>query len=76
MNYKEVRQAKILLDNIENLDRMLDEIEKFNYVEIRSANCMEYFEDESKRDIIDSLTFIRSMRVRELNELGVTEETN
>lgn len=74
MNYKELRQAKVLLAKIENLDRMLEEIEVYNFIEIRSENCREYFEDEYKRDIEDSLRFIRTRIVKELNELGVTEE--
>lgn len=74
MNYEELRKAKVLLDKIENLDRMLKEIEEFNFVEICSENCTEYFEDEYKRDIEDSLRFIRTMTVKELDELGVSEE--
>lgn len=73
MNYRELKRAKFLLDEVENINAMLRDIVTFNFVEIRSDHFREYFEDENKKEIIDILESLRDKKIKELKELGVTE---
>lgn len=73
MNYRELKRAKFLLDEVENINAMLRDIVTFNFVEIRSDHFREYFEDENKNEIIDILESLRDEKVKELKELGVVE---
>lgn len=49
MNYRELARAKFLLDRLENINRLLQDIVEYNFVEIRSDHFREYFEDENKK---------------------------
>lgn len=73
MNYKELKRAKILLDKVENINRLLKDIVEYNFVEIRSDHFRVCFEDENKKEIIYILESLRDKRVKELKELGVVE---
>ena len=73
MNYRELKRAKYLLDKLENINRLLKDIENYNFIEIRSDRFREYFEDENKKEVIEVLERLRDKRIKELKELGVVE---
>lgn len=75
MNYKEFKRANILLDTVENINRMLEDIKEYNFVSIHSKHFVEYFvEDENKKELVEFLECLRDKRVKKLNELGLTED--
>jgi hypothetical protein len=73
MNYKELEKANGLLNEIKNIDRMIEDIVDYNYVEIVTKRTGKSFGEKYKQKFINVLKEIKEEIIKELKELGVTE---
>lgn len=74
MNYRELERANELLNEIREIDFKLRQLENpLNYARISINDYKMYFNDKYKQKIIEVINEIRDEMIKELNELGVTE---
>ena len=74
MNYKELEKANNLLNEIREINIKLRQLEHpFNYVKISINDYTMCFYDKHKEKFVNILKEIREEMIKELNELGVTE---
>lgn len=70
MNYRELERANELLNEIREIDFKLRQLENpLNYARISINDYKMYFNDKYKQKIIEVINEM----IKELNELGVTE---
>lgn len=75
MNYKELEKANGLLVEIREIDFHISQIEHpLNRVRITVDDYFISFNDKYKQKFVDILKEIRDEKLKELNELGVTED--
>lgn len=74
MNYKELENAINLLNETKKIDMMIEDIVDYNYVEIETEHATNYFGEKHQQKFINVLKEIKEEIIKELNELGVTEE--
>lgn len=74
MNYKELEKANGLLEEIKKIDFHISRIEHpINRVRITLDDYFISFNDKYKQKFVNILKEIRDEKLKELNELGVTE---
>ena len=73
MNYEELEKAINLLNEIKKIDLMTEGIVDYNYVEIKTEHATNYFGEKHKQKFINVLKEIKEEIIKELKELGVTE---
>lgn len=74
MNYKELEKANGLLEEIKEIDFHISRIEHpINHVRITLDDYFISFNDKYKQKFTAILKEIRDEKLKELNELGVTE---
>lgn len=73
MNYTELEKANGLLNEIKDIDRMIEDIVDYNYVEIETEYVEKFFREKHKQKFVNVLKEIKNELVEELKELGVTE---
>lgn len=74
MNYKELEKANGLLEEIKEIDFHIRQIEHpLNRVRITLDDYFISFNDKYKQKFTTILKEIRDEKLKELNELGVTE---
>lgn len=59
MNYKELERAVNLLNEIKNIDRMIENIVDYNYVEIETEHAANCFEEKHTQKFINVLKEIK-----------------
>lgn len=74
MNYKELENAINLLNETKKIDMMIEDIVDYNYVEIETEHATNVFGEKHQQKFINVLKEIKEEIIKELNELGVTEE--
>lgn len=75
MNYKELEKANVLLNEIKEIDFILRQLESpLNYARININDYKMYFNDEYKQKFVHIIKEIKDDMIKELNELGVTED--
>ncbi|MDB6212394.1 hypothetical protein PNO24_00440 [Gemella haemolysans] len=74
MNYEELRKANELVDELHNINWVIKTIEREKHVHMHCFNYKVILFDEQMEKVLDILKEIRDEMVKELNELGVTEE--
>lgn len=74
MNYKELEKANGLLNEIRDIDFHIRQIEyPLNRARITIGDYFISFNDKYKEKFVNILKEIRDEKLKELNELGVTE---
>lgn len=85
MNYTELREVNYLLKEIENINDLLKVMKDYSkYIRITTSyrladmdfDCNVSFRDKHKDKISEVIKEIRDEMIKELNELGVTENNN
>lgn len=75
MNFREIREANKLIDEIENLDNLIKDVQSPERSLTVSSDCNGVIlKGEYKTKVIQVLLEIRRKLVKELERLGVTEE--
>lgn len=73
MDFKLVR-IDILYFEIATINNILKSVSELNFLEVRSEDFWIYLENERKMMLVECLKEIRNDMIKELKELGVTEE--
>lgn len=73
MDFKQVR-IDILSFEIETINNILKSVSELNFLEVRSEDFWVYLENERKMMLVECLKEIRNDMIKELKELGVTED--
>lgn len=73
MEFEQVRIV-ILSFEIATINNILKSVSEFNFLEVRSEDFWVYLENERKMMLVECLKEIRNDMIKELKELGVTEE--
>lgn len=73
MDFKLVR-IDILYFEIATINNILKSVSELNFLEVRSEDFWVYLENERKMMLAECLKEIRNDMIKELKELGVTEE--
>lgn len=77
MNYKELREANDLLDEIENLDTLIFDLQHTERIlKVFTSHKEVSIKNSHKNKIKQALLEIKGELVEELKELGVTEDIN
>lgn len=75
MNFREIRKANDLIDEIKRLDSLTKDVKSpSKKIWVSSGSTVVTLDDEHKIKVIQVLLGIRGELARELEELGVTEE--
>ena len=77
MNYEELQKANGLLEEIKEIDLTLSTIKTdTRCIKIGVKDYLMYFDNKHKEKFIPVIKEIRDELVKELKELGVTEDIN
>ena len=75
MNYREIRKANDLIDEIKKMDSLTKDVQSpLREIWLSSGSTVVALKDEQKTKVLQVLLEIRSELARKLEELGVTEE--
>lgn len=82
MNYKELKRAGELYEEINKINDFLNRLKTYstnikistNFQSFNISDEIVYFSGEHKQKFVNILKEIRDEMVKELNELGVTED--
>lgn len=75
MNYREIRKANDLIDEIKKMDSLTKDVQSpLRGIWLSSGSTVVALKDEQKTKVMQALLEIRRELAKKLEELGVTEE--